>query len=85
MVTSDKCIKVVHSDSGEVIISKDACHKMGISELAFSSEAGVFFTSSNDRSIKKWTLDTEAKTITESGIMTLADVDEQGYKENVDK
>jgi WD40 repeat protein len=48
-----------------VIVSKDACHKMGISELAWSSEAGVFYTSSNDRSIKKWKVDVEAKTIEE--------------------
>jgi len=58
---------------------------MGISELAFSSEANIFFTASNDRSIKKWKIDFEAKTLEEISVLTLSDIDEQEYKENVDK
>ena len=50
---------------------------MGISEFAFSGEAGVFFTCSNDRSIKKWKIDFEGKTIDEVSVLTLSDTDEQ--------
>ena len=58
---------------------------MGIIELAFSTEANVFYTASCDRSIKKWLLDSEAKTITEQSVLTISEADDKLYKDNVDK
>jgi hypothetical protein len=58
---------------------------MGIIELAFSSEANVFFTASCDRSIKKWVIDVEAKTITEQSALNISEADDKILKDNVDK
>ena len=84
-ISSDKSIKLINTESKECLVDKQACHKMGISELAFAAEAGVFYTASNDRTIKKWKIDFEAKSIEELSVLTLSAVDEQQYKENVDK
>ena len=58
---------------------------MGIVELSFSNEANVFYTASCDRSIKKWIIDFEAKTMTEQSVMTINEDDDKIYKDNVDK
>lgn len=75
-VSSDKSIKLFNTESKEVLVDKQACHKMGISEFAFAAEEGVFYTCSNDRSIKKWKIDFGAKSIDEVSLLTLSDVDE---------
>jgi|APSaa5957512535_1039671.scaffolds.fasta_scaffold254140_2 WD40 repeat protein len=64
VISADKSIKLVNSETGDVVIDHQNAHKMGLTELSFSSD-WEFFTSSSDRSIKHWKIDIEGKTISE--------------------
>jgi len=84
-VATDKSIKVYNTESNELVAEKLDAHSMGIQDFCYTSAPGEILTSSNDRTVKSWKVDLEAKTISETFVFNLSDRDSETLTQNHEK
>lgn len=66
-----------NTESNEIVIEKPDCHSMGIQDFTYTNVPGEILTSSNDKTVKSWKVDLEAKTIEEAFVFNLSDKDNE--------
>ena len=84
-VSSDKTLTAYNSENFEQVMQKEGLHKMGVTDMCFTTNQEELVTCSSDRNVKRWKLNIAEKQLDEVIAYEHSEKDQTELKDNVDK